>query len=72
MNTDNKNTELDDADKKLHISDVISSTKECCDNPQIEIYYENNSNIDGSGLMGVTHNIFKCKNCGNSWWQDYP
>lgn len=25
MNKDNKNTELDDTDKKLHISDVISS-----------------------------------------------
>ena len=27
MNKDNKNTELDNTDKKLHISDVISSSK---------------------------------------------
>jgi hypothetical protein len=34
MNTDNNNTELDNTDKKLHISDVISSK---IDKPKIRL-----------------------------------
>jgi len=39
------------------------SHMKCCDNQDIEIFYKNTSNKDGSGRMGVTHKIFKCKNC---------
>jgi hypothetical protein len=41
----------------------IEDTK-CCDNPEIEMFLENHSNSDGSGRLGVTDRIFKCKNCG--------
>lgn len=60
----NKVPEFDRTGKKLRVSDV----EECCDKPQIEISYENNSNADGSGILGVTLIVFKCKNCGKPKW----
>ena len=64
MNKDNKNTEVDNTDKKLHISDVISSSSCCNKVDNIEITLENNSGLYGT--LGVTKKIFKCKVCGKN------
>jgi len=64
MNKDNNNKELNNTDKKLHISDVISSSS-CCENmDNIEITLENNSGLYGT--LGVTKKIFNCKVCGKN------
>ena len=56
MNKDNKNTEVDNTDKKLHISDVIYSIQERITNHQKDIKYwedylnscNNDKNITGA------------------------
>ena len=53
--------------EQLNKHAVISSAK-CCDNEELETSYENNSNADGSGTLGVTRQILKCKNCGKHKW----
>lgn len=51
MNTENKGTELNDTDEKLHISDVIVSCPECgCD-----YTYE------------VGYGFRECFECLNTW-----
>lgn len=53
MNIDNKNTELDDTDKKLHISDVMFSCP-LCKNEELKV-------VDKTKL----HNSYIiCNNCG--------
>lgn len=54
--------------KKINKSNNSKKTtldNKCCDNPNYQVIYKNNSNIDGSGTMGITHKIFKCINCEN-------
>lgn len=48
--------------EKDKVTEVKSN--QCCDNPQIQIHYENNSGLYGTGNLGVTHQIMKCINCG--------
>ncbi len=56
MNKDNKNTELNDTDKKLHISDVRWQSEQLvCPNC-------------GSYAIETTHNIqHDCFDCGENW-----
>lgn len=53
MDKDNKNTELNDTDKKLHISDVIQQSEQICD-----LFIES----------GELNHEFICKNYGIAKW----
>ena len=58
MNTENKNTELNNTDKKLHISDVMCSCDVCG-----EIYDEPNP-VENFGEFNICD---KCKDKKNVW-----
>lgn len=60
MNKDNKNTELDNTDKKLHISDVMfSSFYECCKCKLVSNEYKEHMIKNGMLDIVVKHiNLF--------------
>jgi len=73
MNKDNKNTEVENTDKKLHISDVIGSFnrfEEFFRNQRDDVYYEG-VKMDKKEILDLVKEFFKTvKENDEGMWKD--